>query len=59
MTDCLLLDEDVDEALERAQCELGLNRSHALRAILRDWLEGHGCLPDGDLDEDSPVEGEA
>ena len=59
MTDRLILDEDVNEALERARRDLGLSQSYAIRAILRDWLEGHGYLSAGDLDEDSPVHGEA
>ncbi|MBD9372797.1 hypothetical protein IB238_09215 [Rhizobium sp. ARZ01] len=59
MTDRLLLDKDVDRALERARKELRLTRDGAIRAILRDWLEGHAYLPVRDLDEDSPTKGEA
>ena len=59
MTDRLILDEDVDEALERVRRDLGLNQSSAIWAILRDSLEGHGYLSAGDLNGDSPVHGEA
>lgn len=59
MIDHLLLDEDVDRALERARRDLGATRSDAFRAIIQDWLESHGYLPMNDLGEDSETEGAA
>lgn len=59
MTDRLILDDYVDEALERARRDLGAARSDAVRAIVQDGLEAHGYLPADDLDEDSEAEGTA
>lgn len=59
MIDDLILDDDVSEALEQARRDLGLSQPYAIGAILRDWLESHGYLSADDLDEDSPVHGEA
>jgi hypothetical protein len=59
VTDRLILEEDVDEALERARKDFGWTRQDAVRAILRDWLIGHQYLRVHILDEDSKTEGTA
>lgn len=55
------IDDEMAEALDKmvAEMDLDLPRELAAAAALRDWLIAAGYLPDDDLEEDTPAEGEA
>lgn len=55
------IDDEMAEALDRmvADMELDFPLELAAAAALRDWQIGAGYLPDDDIEEDTPTEGEA
>ncbi len=58
----IFLEDETAAAIDTMLADMkepGATPELALSAIVRDWLIGAGYLPDDDIEEDSPTEGEA
>lgn len=55
------LDDEMTDALDRmiADMQVEFPRELVISAALRDWLISAGYLPEADIEEDTPTEGEA
>lgn len=58
-TEGIVLDQDVDEAVNALAADLNMTKQDLMRVMMREWLETGGYLPVRALDEDGEVDGSA
>lgn len=57
MTDRLVFDQNVEDALAQACDNFKWKREYAVALIIREWLEENGYLQIHDVDENCDTEG--
>lgn len=58
-TEGIVLDQEIDEAVDALAADLKMTRQDLLRTMIREWLEKGGYVPVRMLEEDGETDGSA